>query len=307
MRCSRSAALEIPPTPQRLRKYDLTKVKKEMFVYRQVDRCRLKMNLFYQPGAERFSRPGILLIHGGAWTVGSRVLATWYARKLAEAGYVAAAMDYRKMPQYPFPACLDDAKAALEWLIQHATPYGLDPGRIAVMGDSAGGHLALLLASKSRDNLERAEDDKTDVIPLKAAIGLYPPSDLTYYSGIHKHKIKSAFTQWFMNRFLQTADNNKEAFASASPLYCLHPGMCPVLLVHGKRDSVVPWEQSALYFERSKKLGNPIQLVSFESQGHAFDYIRPHYRHFVLDEVLSFLRRQMAPVTAKNPQEQNPA
>lgn len=265
-------------------------------MYRQVDQARLKMNLFYEPHPEYIRRPGVLLIHGGAWTVGSRMLATWYARKLAESGYVAAAIDYRKMPQYSFPACLDDAETALKWLVQHATPYGLDPGRVAVMGDSAGGHLALLLASKTWSSLEQNTDEKEHSVQVKAAVGLYPPSDLTYYVRAHKNKIKSSFTRWFMNRFLQTSDNNKEAFSSASPLYGLHPGMCPVLLIHGKRDSVVPWEQSATYFEQSKKLGNPIQFVSFEGQGHAFDYIRPYYRQFVLDEVLSFLGRHAIPL-----------
>ena len=97
-----------------------------------------------KPGAKF---PGVVLIHGGAWLFGTRYQLHWYGSRLARAGYVAASINYRMLPMYPFPYCIHDCKAAVRWLRLHADEYGIDPERIAAFGNSAGGHLAGLLAT----------------------------------------------------------------------------------------------------------------------------------------------------------------
>src|SRR5262249_26300578 len=90
-------------------------------------------------------RPAVLVIHGGSWRSGKRSEMAKFARGFANAGYVVYNVDYRLAPEHRFPAQLDDVRAAFAWLHDHAHELAADPDRIAVMGYSAGAHLALLL------------------------------------------------------------------------------------------------------------------------------------------------------------------
>lgn len=89
--------------------------------------------------------PVVVWIHGGAWAEGTRhrLWIPW----LPQHGYALASIDYRLSAQAPFPAQLQDCKAAVRWLRAHAAEYGLDPARFAAAGDSAGGHLAAMLGT----------------------------------------------------------------------------------------------------------------------------------------------------------------
>jgi acetyl esterase/lipase len=96
--------------------------------------------------------PGLLFLHGGAFVGGSVALGDYEARLLADrAGVVVLSVDYRLAPEYPYPAALDDCYAALEWAAGKATEYGVDPTRLGVLGESAGGGLAAGLTLLARD------------------------------------------------------------------------------------------------------------------------------------------------------------
>lgn len=100
-------------------------------------------------------RPGIVLIHGGGWMLGTRYQQSWYCRNFARNGYVVMTIDYRLMPKCAFPDCLHDCKAAVRWLRLNAERYRIDPNHIITFGASAGGHLAALLATtEPGDGLE---------------------------------------------------------------------------------------------------------------------------------------------------------
>ena len=109
--------------------------------------------LVYRPEAEIEGAPGYVLLHGGGFIAGlperSDVRST---RIAAELGVVVVSVDYRLAPEHPYPAALDDAYAALAWLHAEARTLGVDPDRIAVGGESAGGGLAAALALKARDD-----------------------------------------------------------------------------------------------------------------------------------------------------------
>ena len=106
--------------------------------------------------------PGVLVVHGGAWTVGSKGRMKRISTLLAERGYVAVAIDYRLAPKHKFPAQLDDCRAAIGWMRDHAAEYHIDPLRIAGFGYSAGAHLVTLLglsaAAAYHDDTATAED-----------------------------------------------------------------------------------------------------------------------------------------------------
>ena len=97
-------------------------------------------------------RPITLFFHGGGWVFGGRDAYDGPCRLLATAsGTAVAFVEYRLAPEHPFPAALDDASAVLDWVREHGTGAGLDPGRIAVMGDSSGATVALGALLRARD------------------------------------------------------------------------------------------------------------------------------------------------------------
>lgn len=104
----------------------------------------------YVPNGKK-TRPGILVVHGGAWRSGSKRQLAYYARELAGRGYAAFAIDYRLAPEFPFPAQIEDCRSAVRWVRQNAKKYGVDSGRIGAIGYSAGGHLVALLGCTGTD------------------------------------------------------------------------------------------------------------------------------------------------------------
>src|SRR5207253_5788055 len=112
--------------------------------YANPDGQHLQVNLA-RPKEASGRSPAVLCIHGGGFRAGKRE--GWDARcqQLAEHGYVAATVTYRLAPKYQFPAAVHDVKAAVRWLRANADKYKIDPQRIGVVGDSAGGHLAQFL------------------------------------------------------------------------------------------------------------------------------------------------------------------
>ncbi len=265
-------------------------IKTETVIYSRPNGHPLKMTLFREHSAENSARPAVLLIHGGAWTVGSRILPRWYARAFAKAGFVAAAIDYRKMPRYSFPACLEDARAAVGRLRMYADHYGIAPNKIAAMGESAGGHLTLLLVEDV--GLEEQEQVKQHA-GIQAAVSLYPPTDLDFYLRIPNGGVRGILSSWFMHRFLTIEPDSSTTADMGSPLHNLRAGMCPVLILHGDRDRIVPWQQSKQYCDKSREMGNCVEVITLEGRGHAFDYIHPSLRTVVFRQALSFLQQHL--------------
>jgi acetyl esterase/lipase len=105
----------------------------------------LACDVFTPPGGAR-NAPAVLIIHGGGWRQGDRSQLRAYGLRLGRAGDVCVATEYRLTPEAPWPAQIEDVKAAIRWMRANSDKLGLDPARIAVEGNSAGAHLALLAA-----------------------------------------------------------------------------------------------------------------------------------------------------------------
>ena len=105
----------------------------------------LHADVFHPPGDVR-DAPGVLLVHGGGWRGGDRTQLRGYGLLLGREGYVCVACEYRLNPEATWPDHIHDVKAALRWMRANAGQLGVDPSRIAIEGNSAGAHLALLAA-----------------------------------------------------------------------------------------------------------------------------------------------------------------
>ncbi len=125
----------------------------------------------YLPRPAGTPRPAVVMIHGGAWRGGTRADVLVESQIMAQQGYVAFAVDYRRTADRPFPAAVDDIAAAVRWVRDNADEYGVDAGRVSLVGLSAGGNLAALVGTDTR-----AQDAAGG--PPAAVVSLSGPMDL---------------------------------------------------------------------------------------------------------------------------------
>jgi len=270
-------------------------------VFAKPGNVSLRATIFEPADNGEALRPAVVLIHGGAWVTGGRYLKRWYGRRLAEHGYVVVSVTYRRMPNHQFPACMHDVKAAVRWVRLNAERLRVDPDRIAALGDSAGGHLSLLLAVTGDDaGAEDAElegrENPGPSSAVQAVVALYPPTDLTYYLDPHGALNLGGLTTSYMRRFVRGfGDTPEEALRAASPIDRVHGGVCPVLLIHGVDGPIVPYDQSQRMHRALRGAGVPARLISVPNRGHGFDYIHHDLRAKVFEEIRTFLDDRLKP------------
>jgi acetyl esterase/lipase len=214
--------------------------------YATVAGTALKAYVFAPKGGSR-PRPAVALFHGGGWDEGEAAWTFAQARRLADRGMVAVAIEYRLSDRKtitPLDA-MADARAALRWMRSHAAELGLDPTRVAALGYSAGGHLAACAA------LFTESDPKDGVSCVPDALVLWSPA------------IAVAGSHWMKQLLLGRA-----CPLDISPVDNLRRGLPPTLIIQGTDDDVTPFQGAKAYAELVKKLGGQCQLETFPGYGH---------------------------------------
>jgi|GEM_PF-2523780 len=214
-------------------------------------------------------RPAILWIHGGGWAGGARHNLNYMARYTASLGLVSATTDYRlTVDDHHFPDQLHDVTAAYDYLCDHATQYNIDTKRMLVGGDSAGGHLALLLGLCSDHELMGRAKAPAAQPPVAGIINIYGPTDLRpMYTEDPTAFILQSLLRGLMNSKLPEAP---ERWKAASPVTHITKSAPPIITIHGDLDSVVPYEQALLLDEACKKLGVDHDLIKVPIAEHGF-------------------------------------
>ena len=234
--------------------------------YKNINGKSLQLDI-YRP--EKLDKPAPLLvfIHGGSWKSGKRSDYLVYLISYARKGYVTATVSYRLLKDGPYPACIEDITDALKWLHGNAENYGYDPSRIALIGGSAGAHLATLAAYGW--NNPAHINDTSDLIPgdqkVKAVVDIYGPVDLTTEYA-RNHPLITAFLarRW---------DEAPEIFREASPVNYLDKNDPPTLIFHGTSDKLVPASQSDMLKSKLDSLGVPCVLYRLPGWPHTMDIV----------------------------------
>ncbi len=228
------------------------------------DNQHLQVNLA-QPKAGDGLRPAVVCIHGGGFRAGKRESYDKLCLTLASHGYVAITVTYRLAPAYPFPAAVEDCKAAVRWLRANAARYRVDPARIGVTGGSAGGHLAQFLGvTAGVHEFEKGEHlDQSSAV--SCVVNYYGPSDLTksYGKSVDAHEVLPLF-------FGGDLATKRREHIVGSPLYSVTPFAAPTLLVHGTEDKYVAYEQAGWIFEKLKASAVEAELLTIDGAGHGF-------------------------------------
>lgn len=208
--------------------------------------------------------PAVVYLHGGGWVVGDLDTHDGSCRLIAdESDCVVVSVDYRLAPEHPFPAAVDDAVAAYRWVHDHAAELSIEPGRVGVMGDSAGGNLAAVVAQVTRD---------TDVPPPVAQGLVYPATDAHFREKSHDLFSDGFFLtrrsmEWFRAHYLP--DRTDWDSPLASPIEATDlSGVCPAIVVTAGFDPLR--DEGRRYAERLADAGVSVRYRCYDDMVHGF-------------------------------------
>lgn len=247
-------------------------------------RQRLDLHL---PDRAEALMPAVLWIHGGAWECGDKHPCP--VRGFAERGYAIVGVGYRLSGEAAFPSQLQDCKSVVRWLRAHAAEYGIDPARIGVWGESAGGHLAALMGTTGHVRDFDAGDHLDQSSGVRCVVNWFGPVDFLEWGAPFSPSMDSPESPVY--RLLGGPfSQNLEKARSAGPLHHVDGRSAPFLTVHGDRDNIVPLAQSQRLHKALRDAGVESTLRVIPGAGHGTaEFTLPER----LEETAGFLARHL--------------
>ena len=238
-------------------------------VYKRVNGMVLTLDL-YRPEEVSGPLPVIIFIHGGGWNRGRKERCP--AVRIVDDGYAVASIDYRLTSVAPFPAQIEDCKAAVRWLRANASKYNLDPDRIGVWGFSAGGHLAALLGTSGGvPELEGSGDNLNVSSRVQAVLAVSAAVDFLrlYQDALTTPNEKTPKVLTAIKMLMGgPIEEHKTTAIQASPLHYVSKDDPPFLIIHGEEDPTAPVIQCQLLAEALKRAGVETTLKIASERGH---------------------------------------
>ncbi len=262
-----------------------TTVIQEQKIYKTICGKQLTADVFYTGGTMKNLRnPAIAFFHGGGWAYGSPSEFHTTCIRYAKKGFVTFSFQYRLSvtedgtvphPDITLVECVKDARSALRWVRENAVSFNIDPDKIIVAGQSAGGQLALSTAMFDDIN---EESDNMDISPVPNALLLYSSNLNTI----------EAWADWLMGE-------RRNEIWSVSPYHNLKPGLPPAIEFHGTEDCMVPIYILNLFKEKTLSLGNYFESVVFEGREHYLgkgnEKYSTYYDEDILEQTDKFLEK----------------
>ena len=261
-----------------------------------------------EPPADE-SYGGIVIIHGGGWHAGARGAAREIniGTNLARMGYVCISIDYllstTEMPSWP--RNLQDCKCAVQYLRGNAADLGIHPAAIGAIGGSAGGHLAACLATMGPELGLEPDKPFADVdSSVRAAVDLYGIADLLNWrftddEGVATDEYQTEASTQMLGA---TQAEAPELWCQASPHWQADANSAPVMILHGKNDTTVDYQQNIDFARHLDEIGVENELILLDGIGHSFHLEAWGSKPFPIDvrrRVLSFLDRHVRGLSAQ--------
>jgi alpha-L-fucosidase 2 len=250
--------------------------------YARVDGAPLLMDASIPEGADR--APAVIVVHGGGWVAGDRRIEVQPLFKpLADAGFAWFSIDYRLVTDVTqFGVAIEDVQQAIRFVKAHAAEYNIDPERMALIGESAGGQLAAMAVLRAP-----SEDS------IKAVVALYTPTDLPSLlknSNYVPAQIRSSVNGTPWESFILAG------LAQLSPVSNIRRDMPPFLFIHGTADSLVPFNQSSEMCRRMKAAGASCEVYAVEGGGHGIRWWEssPRFASAYKQKMTDWLREQLS-------------
>jgi acetyl esterase/lipase len=237
-------------------------------VFATMDGHELKLDIAC-PKAGNGKLPAIIYIHGGGWVLGDK--SPNEAITYAKNGFVGIAIQYRLSTVARFPAAVHDCKSAIRWVRANAKKYGIDPDKIGVIGESAGGHLvALMGTSGGEPSLEGDGPYKEYSSRVQAVVDNFGPIDLLTLKDTPSPMDPDPTVGPIAGWLGKPAREVPELVKKANPVTYIDPNDPPVLLMHGDKDDLVPIQQSELFYDALTRAGVKARLVRVKNAGHGY-------------------------------------
>jgi acetyl esterase/lipase len=231
------------------------------------------LDIYFPEKAAEQPQPLLIWIHGGGWSGGSKA-GVPYLQQLSR-GYIVASIEYRFSQKALFPAQIQDCQAAIRWLRAHAKKYNIDPDHIGVGGASAGGHLAALVGtSGGKKAFPPIGDDKDQSERVQAVCDIFGPADFwTVIKQADEDKDVKNIFKWnngdpYSKLIGAKLGEDKEKCEAVSPVHYVSKDNPPFLILHGDRDTLVPYAQSVELADLLRKAGVPATLQRLPGAGH---------------------------------------
>lgn len=206
----------------------------------------------YRPPAGTEKRMATIHIHGGGFRGGSKAGVASSSRAFARLGYISIASQYRLTGEARWPAQIEDVKAAIRWTRANAARLGIDPGKIAIAGYSAGGLMALFAAgTQDRKEFEGNGGNAGVSTKLSACVAFYPATAA--------------------NAGLLPDGSDRAAIDAASATNYISASFAPAIFLHGVADTTIRPESSVSFFDKLRAAGVKVDLHLFQGAPHAFE------------------------------------
>ena len=242
-------------------------VQSELDIAYASDSPAQKLDLYLPTGTADAPRPAIVVVHGGGWRGGDKQRGQWarIPAQYASDGYVAISVNYRLTGEAPWPAQVEDVKAAVRWLRAHAEKHAVDVDRIGAYGNSAGAHLVSLLGLvKQSDGLEGSGPHQEQSSMVQAVCASATPTDFLNW------REPGAVPERLGRTFLAgPGDTLRDRARQASPITYARGDAPPFLLIHGTADRTVPIGQSDRFAKALRAAGaEQVRYMIFDDETH---------------------------------------
>jgi acetyl esterase/lipase len=222
---------------------------------------------------------GIVWILSGAWMSYQDMFPPDFYNPLLKHGYTVFAVAHGSQPKFHIPEAMQDMHRAVRFIRCNAARFGIDPKRIGVSGMSAGGHLALVLATQGGPGDPDAKDPvERQSSAVQAVACFFPPTDFLNYGAANARPMADGMTSLIRPAFgaIPTDPEDQRKYGeSISPIYYITSNLPPTLIIHGDADPLVPLQQSLSFRDKATALGDTVQVKIKEGQGHGWLLFEP--------------------------------
>ena len=243
--------------------------------FAQIDGRDLQLDVYLPTQNTANNGASLIVVHGGSWSAGERSDFPQWNQLFAAQGFTVFDIDYR-LAQPNYLTATGDVKCAVKWVKENAVKFKISPDRIALLGRSAGGHLALLAAYSAGDARLAASCSETDGNEnVRAVVSIYAPTDLVwaYDNPANQRVIDGPQTLAnFLGGSPHESDEMRQRYLLASPVSHITRNTPATLLIHGGRDQLVRPENMNLLAGKLNEAGAPHKTLFIPYAQHGFDY-----------------------------------
>ncbi len=235
------------------------------------------VDIYIPKGASTGKRPAAIVIHGGGWVGGAKAGAVdRFVTPLIDQGFVVANVEYRLGPAAPAPAAVNDVLKAVHWFRDNAGRWNVDTKRLVVIGDSAGGHLALMVGMTPKS----AKLGPTSKVA--AVVNFYGITDV-------EDQLQGANMRKYAVTWLPEQENRMDLARRVSPMSYVRKDVPAILTVHGNSDETVPYDHGVLLTKALRDVNGDAEMISVPGGKHGFT---PTELSGIWPQIFQFLRKR---------------